>query len=95
MAEFYGAIQGNRGEATRMGSKASGFRASCQSWQGSVITTMDEARTDDVVVVTLSVAGGSSGYYGRQMLSMPVADLYKKINAGYELRLVKPRRKRV
>jgi hypothetical protein len=32
MAEFYGRISGNRGEATRMGSKESGFRSSCQSY---------------------------------------------------------------
>jgi len=42
MAEFYGRICGNRGEATRMGSHASGFVASAQSYVGSVIVYLSD-----------------------------------------------------
>lgn len=43
MAEFYGRVQGNRGEATRMGSKHSGIYATAETW-GSVLRV--EQRTD-------------------------------------------------
>lgn len=54
MSHFYGIISGNRGEATRGGSKDSGYRATAASWQGSVrvylhhnsATGKDEARVE-------------------------------------------------
>ena len=36
MANFYGIVQGNRGEATRMGSPKSGLQTVCASWNGAV-----------------------------------------------------------
>lgn len=36
MSRFYGTLQGNRGEATRCGSEASGIRATAASWSGAV-----------------------------------------------------------
>lgn len=36
MSHFYGTVQGNRGEATRRGSKASGMETYCASWSGAV-----------------------------------------------------------
>lgn len=39
MAEFYGRLQGNRGEATRCGSKDSGIRATVESWQTVIRTS--------------------------------------------------------
>lgn len=41
MSKFYGMIRGNRGEATRGGSANSGFKATAQSFDGSVITCLD------------------------------------------------------
>lgn len=66
MSAFYGQIQGNRGAATRGGSKASGFRASAQSFDGSVVVDLDYDR-DDNLRVTLRCAEGSTstGYYGQ------------------------------
>ena len=32
MARFYGEIQGNKGQATRMGTKTSGFHAHIRGW---------------------------------------------------------------
>ena len=36
MSHFYGTLQGNRGQATRCGSKASGIETVAASWQGCV-----------------------------------------------------------
>jgi hypothetical protein len=36
MAHFQGTVEGNRGEASRLGSKASGLHAALSSWQGRV-----------------------------------------------------------
>lgn len=64
MSTFYGSIQGNRGAATRGGSRNSGIRASAQSWNGSVITelTYDE---NDRLMVSVSTSEGSSSYGSR------------------------------
>jgi len=36
MAHFYGSIQGNRGEATRLGTSNSGMSAVAASWDGCI-----------------------------------------------------------
>jgi hypothetical protein len=98
MARFYGSIEGNRGEATRMGTTDSGFHSTCQSWAGSVNVTMysddDGTRGRKGFVehdrVRISVRAGS-GYGGTIVYSGDVRELVKKVQAGYELRLVKPR----
>lgn len=36
MAHFYGSIKGQRGEAPRLGTKASGMETYCASWAGAV-----------------------------------------------------------
>lgn len=36
MAHFYGSLQGQRGEATRLGSKASGLHITAASWHGAI-----------------------------------------------------------
>lgn len=41
MSSFYGMVRGNRGAATRGGSANSGFKATAQSFDGSVITCLD------------------------------------------------------
>ena len=61
MSKFYGMIQGNRGAATRGGSTNSGFKATVQSWDGSVINYLDYDR-EDKLRLTVSVAEGSSTY---------------------------------
>ena len=69
MGTFYGTIQGNRGEATRMGSKSSGFRASAQSYDGSVITELsyrdNEDTKDETLVISINLSDSSSSYYGK------------------------------
>jgi hypothetical protein len=40
MAQFRGWIKGQRGQASRLGSKASGLDANLASWQGSVSVSL-------------------------------------------------------
>lgn len=40
MSHFYGSIRGNRGAATRGGSKSSGFNATAASWSGAIETIL-------------------------------------------------------
>lgn len=59
MSALYGSLIGNRGMATRLGTKASGIKVSAQSWSGSVITSMDLDK-DDKPIVTLDITNNSS-----------------------------------
>lgn len=62
MSAFYGMIKGNRGAATRGGSKVSGYMSSCQSWDGSVRTDM-WYNDEDKLMVTIGLnTQGSSTY---------------------------------
>ena len=49
MAKFYSTIQGSAGEATRRGTANSGVRASVQSYDGSVITSL-ESKGDEIIL---------------------------------------------
>ena len=65
MSAFYGMVEGNRSCATRGGSKSSGFRASCQSYDGSIISTMDYVEDEngkEVLKVRVGTNVGSSCY---------------------------------
>ena len=63
MSAFYGMVEGNRSCATRGGSKSSGFRASCQSYDGSIISTMhydEDENGKEVLKVRVGTNDGSS-----------------------------------
>lgn len=64
MSHFYADIQGNRGEATRGGSKASGMQGHIRGWNVGVRVSCyyDEERDEDRVRVTLT---SGSSYCGR------------------------------
>lgn len=53
MAHFYGTLQGQRGQATRCGSKAGGLTTVAASWQGAVEVTLylDEETGSDMARV--------------------------------------------
>jgi len=36
MSHFYGTVKGNRGKATRCGTKSSGLEVNAASWEGSI-----------------------------------------------------------
>jgi hypothetical protein len=61
MSTFYGYVQGNRGCATRGGSRASGFKATAQSYDGSIITRLSYNK-DNELMVTIEVAEDSACY---------------------------------
>lgn len=61
MSAFYGMVQGNRGAATRGGSRTSGFKATAQSWDGSIITRMYYGDADELMVM-IEYAEGSATY---------------------------------
>jgi len=61
MSKFYGMVVGNRGAATRGGSANSGFKATAQSWDGSVITRLDYDN-DNNLIVTIEMEEGSRTY---------------------------------
>lgn len=64
MSTFYGTVEGQRGPATRCGSRSSGIRTAAQSWNGSVIVSLCYAERDgeDVLMVGINTSDGSSAY---------------------------------
>ena len=40
MAQFRGTIQGQRGEASRLGTKSSGLRVEAASWSGKIVVEL-------------------------------------------------------
>ena len=54
MSHFYGTLQGNRGCATRCGTKASGITVQAAGWDGAVETNVwyDEKNDRNMVEVT-------------------------------------------
>lgn len=76
MAHFYGFIQGQAGDATRMGSKRSGYSAWAQSHQGRIRVELrhndyGEIERDEA---TVSIEGGHSAYNVRTHY-LPTFDL--------------------
>ena len=64
MAHFYANIQGNRGEATRMGSKDSGIRGHIRGWDigGSVWCRHYNGKDRVTLTVTSGSNGGARGH---------------------------------
>lgn len=84
MATFYGQVEG-RSEtlASRLGSKASGIKASVQSWDGSVITAMkyDE---NGALNVRIYINDGSS-FQGDKFFDGTLEELRTALNHWKEL----------
>ena len=61
MSHFYGTPQGNRGEATRCGSRSSGLTTIAASWSGAVRIDLhhDEQTGQDIADVSLIPWRGS------------------------------------
>ena len=53
MAQFYGRIEGNRGDVTRLGSKVSGLEVQAMAWGGIVDVRLHHRDGEDVVTVYL------------------------------------------
>lgn len=79
MAQFYAEIEGNRGLASRMGSKGSGIWGHVRGWHVGckVVCSYDEATDSDVVQVYRT--SGSNG--GASVL---IATLYQDGRIAFE-----------
>ena len=80
MAKFYGQVSGSANTAaTRRGSAKSGIKASVQSWDGSVITELNENK-DGETIVSVSFSNESSSY-GREVFRGTISELVAKLTA--------------
>jgi len=61
MSDFYGQVVGNRGPASRGGSRQSGIHVSAQSWDGSVQVDL-RYNADDELMVRVSTSHRSEMY---------------------------------
>ena len=61
MSQFYASIQGNRGEATRCGSKNSGIEGHIRGWSiGARVKGYTDSQGRDHIIVIKT--GGSNGH---------------------------------
>lgn len=81
MAHFYGEIQGNRGEATRMGTKDSGFRSHIRGWHVGASVNCNHNNSKDRDQVSIYATTGSSGGMREHL-----ADVIEK-DSGIEIQL--------
>ena len=82
MAQFYASIQGNRGEATRMGSKSSGLRGHIRGWRVGARVVMrynEETKQDECLIYLTS---GSNGFEGEAFLGKFTAGDIGEICSG-------------
>ena len=72
MAHFYGTLQGNRGQASRLGTKNSGLSTVAASYQGSVYVDIvhDKKTGEDIVTVALHTWFGKGIY--RELYCGPI-----------------------
>lgn len=73
MAHFYGTLKGNRGKATRCGTKRDGMDTYTASWQGAVHcgTYHDHETGQDMVRVSLTTWRGEGSY--RELYHGPIS----------------------
>ncbi len=62
MSHFYGTLEGNRGGATRCGTKASGIRTNAAGWGGSIQVSVYEEDGVDKYMVYLTPWANSGGH---------------------------------
>ena len=68
MAQFYASIEGNRGEATRMGTKASGIKGHIRGWRVGVrAECYHDAKTGKDEIFVYSTAGSNGGKRDEQI----------------------------
>ena len=98
MSRYYGNISGNRGEATRQGTGASGFRASARSYIGSVTVwlqsddegTRGRKEYQEADTLTIEISQGSR-VGGIEVFSQDLASAVEFAEAGYHLTWTKGR----
>lgn len=76
MAQFYAEIQGNRGAATRMGSKESGISGHIRGWDiGARVTMVYNKETGKDEVHIRLTSGSNGGKCGKCLGKYTVDDL--------------------
>lgn len=91
MAQFYGTLQGQRGEATRLGGKSSGLRTTAAGWGGAIRVNVwhDEESGEDQFRVELTPWHGSGG--NTQVLAQGVLDAHaRRLTVDHTERFVVP-----
>lgn len=81
MARFYASIQGNRGEATRMGTASSGISGHIRGREvGCRVNAVTDRNDDDVVQIT-ATSGSNGGH------TIPLADARHDESGGLTVEL--------
>lgn len=79
MAHFYGDLQGNRGRATRMGTKDSGIGGHMRGWDIGACVSVTYNKEKDQDEVTVRITGGSNApWRGKCLGKFTVEDLKEK-----------------
>lgn len=76
MAHFIAYVRGQRGEASRLGSKTSGMHSTTASWQGSVTVELYEKAGVDYALVSLNPwkgQGSAKMIYDGPVSGAPIA----------------------
>ncbi len=73
MAHFFGIVQGNRGDASRLGSKNSGLSVRACSWEGAVTVYLYEYNGKDFARVCLAQHRGHG--IEQELYNGPVAGI--------------------
>jgi len=88
MAHFRGVVQGNRGEATRNGSKGSGLDVIAASWNGCIVVELhhDEATGEDKYTVRQGMwfSGGIEEVIAEGVIGQPHKEPEKPGDAGWD-----------
>ena len=83
MSHFYSVIQGNRGQATRCGTKDSGVTATAASWTGAIRTDLWYSPEDDVNRYTVVMIPWHGVGCTRGMATGTVGE-FKWMETGYD-----------
>lgn len=76
MAQYYANIQGNRGEATRMGTKSSGLSGHIRGWDiGAKVTMVWNKETGEDEVHIRLTSGSNNGKNGKCLGKFTAKDL--------------------
>lgn len=67
MAQFRGTVSGQRGEASRLGSKNSGLVVTANGWNAGVTVDVSHIDGEDVFIVYRT--GGSGGSGGKEIIA--------------------------
>ena len=76
MARFYAGIQGNRSEATRMGTQVSGISGHIRGWDVGIYVEGEVGANEDIFHIYLT--SGSNGSRRKHLGTFTAADLEEK-----------------